>query len=131
MKHQISDNLLLKESISHLTGPENFRNLKDQLLKWGTDALIKAEMNHHLSYHIVNKPIDVNICKGYSLKTIKTTSGYKFSSVRKDMKAQFDPVNLPKHMTTTKELEEYILLHYAKGKSKHKFMHQLSQNEIS
>ena len=48
MKHQKSDNPLLDELVSQLKSPEDFRNLQDQLLKRGIEALLKAEMNHHL-----------------------------------------------------------------------------------
>ena len=51
MKHQKSDNPLLDELVSQLKGPEDFRNLQDQLLKRGIEALLNAEMNHHLGYN--------------------------------------------------------------------------------
>jgi putative transposase len=117
MKHQKSDNPLLDELISQLKSPEDFRNLQDQLLKRGIEALLKAEMNHHLGYTRGDKPIDENLRNGYSQKTLKTSSGEQVISVPRDRKAEFDPVILPKHKTITKELEDCILLLYAKGMS--------------
>ena len=117
MKHQKSDNPLLDELVSQLKGPEDFRNLQDQLLKRGIEALLNAEMNHHLGYNRGDKPIDENMRNGYSQKTLKTTSGEQVISVPRDRKAEFDPVILPKHKTITKELEDCILLLYAKGMS--------------
>ena len=117
MKHQKSDNPLLDEQVSQLKGPEDFRNLQDQLLKRGIEALLKAEMNHHLGYNQGDKPIDENMRNGFSQKTLKTSSGEQVISVPRDKKAEFDPVILPKHKTITKELEDCILLLYAKGMS--------------
>lgn len=117
MKQQKSDNPLLEELVSQLKGPEDFKNLQDQLLKRGIEALLKAEMNHHLGYGKGDKPLDDNMRNGYSTKTLKTSSGEQVISVPRDRKAEFDPVILPKHKTITKELEDCILLLYAKGMS--------------
>ena len=40
MKHHKSDNPLIEELVSQLKGPEDFRNLQDQLLKRGIEANI-------------------------------------------------------------------------------------------
>jgi len=117
MKHHKSDNPLIEELVSQLKGPEDFRNLQDLLLKRGIEALLKAEMNHHLGYGKGDKPAKDNIRNGYSVKTLKTSSGDQLISVPRDRKAEFDPVILPKHKTITKELEDCILLLYAKGMS--------------
>lgn len=117
MKQQKSDNPLLDELVSQLKGPEDFRNLQDQLLKRGIEALLKAEMNQHLGYNKGEQPIDENMRNGYSQKTLKTTSGEQVINVPRDRKSEFEPVILPKHKTITKELEDCILLLYAKGMS--------------
>lgn len=117
MKHKKSDNPLLDELVSQLKSPEDFRNLQDQLLKRGIEALLKAEMDQHLGYNNGDTPINDNLRNGYSLKTLKTSNGEQHISVPRDRKSEFDPVILPKHKTMTKELEECVLLLYAKGMS--------------
>ena len=80
MKHHKSDNPLIEELVSQLKGPEDFRNLQDLLLKRGIEALLKAEMNHHLGYGKGDKPANDNIRNGYSVKTLKTSRYHEIGS---------------------------------------------------
>lgn len=117
MKHSKTNNPLLEELVSQLKSPEEFRALQDQLLKRGIETLLKAEMSQHLGYAPGEKPIGDNLRNGYSEKTVKTESGGQIISVPRDRKAEFDPIIVPKHKTITKELEDCIILLYAKGMS--------------
>jgi putative transposase len=118
MKHRKQEaHPLLDALVAQMKGPEDFRTMQDLLLKRGIEALLKAEMNEHLGYSNGGKPIDGNLRNGYSEKTIKTSSGDQVISIPRDRNSQFDPVILPKHKTMTKELEDCVLLLYAKGMS--------------
>ncbi len=58
-----------------------------------------------------------NIRNGHSEKTIKTASGDQRIRVPRDRQGTFDPVIVPKHKSMSQELEDCVLLLYAKGMS--------------
>jgi len=96
---------------------EDFDKVRDQLLKRGVESLLKAEMSAHLG-HIPNQtPLGDNIRNGHSEKTIKTASGNHRIKVPRDRQGTFDPVIVPKHKSMSQELEDCVLLLYAKGMS--------------
>ena len=118
MKHRKQEpHPLLDTLVAQMKGPEDFKTMQDLLLKRGIEALLKAEMNEYLGYSNGGKPIDGNLRNGFSEKTIKTSSGDQVISIPRDRNSQFEPVILPKHKTMTKELEDCVLLLYAKGMS--------------
>jgi transposase-like protein len=116
-RRNVETHPLIEELVSQLKGPEDFRTLQDMLLKRGIESLLRAEMNEHLGYPSGEKPIESNLRNGYSQKTIKTSSGDQIISVPRDRNGEFEPIIVPKHKTMTKELEDCVLLLYAKGMS--------------
>ena len=115
MKKKTED--LLNQLVDQLENKEDFDKVRDQLLKRGVESLLKAEMSAHLG-HLPNKPpLGDNIRNGHSEKTIKTTSGDQRIKVPRDRQGTFDPVIVPKHKSMSQELEDCVLLLYAKGMS--------------
>ena len=110
-------NKLLEELISQLEGKEDFNELRDQLFKRGVEALLKSELTAHLGHKEGEQPASSNIRNGYSEKTIKTSEGEHKIKVPRDREATFEPVIVPKHKSMSQELEDCILLLYAKGMS--------------
>ncbi len=110
-------NQLLEELISQLQGKEDFDELRDQLFKRGVEALLNSEMTAHLGHRKGQKPTADNLRNGFSEKTIKTSKGEHRIKVPRDRKGAFDPVIVPKHKSMSQELEDCILLLYAKGMS--------------
>lgn len=108
---------LLDDLVSQIKDPKAFTEVKDQLFKRGVQALLKAEMEAHLGYAKGESPASDNIRNGYSPKTLKTSKGDVTIDVPRDRNSTFDPVSVPKHKTMTEELEDAILLLYAKGMS--------------
>ena len=110
-------NQLLEELIAQLEGKEDFNELRDQLFKRGVEALLKSELTAHLGHRPGEKPTTDNLRNGYSEKTIKTSKGEHRIKVPRDRKGEFEPIIVPKHKSMSQELEDCILLLYAKGMS--------------
>lgn len=115
MKKATND--LLEALIKQLGGKEDFYEVRDALFKRGVEALLNAELTAHLGHKKGKKPTSSNIRNGYSEKTLKTAEGKHRIKVPRDREASFNPVIVPKHKTMSQELEEAVLLLYAKGMS--------------
>lgn len=108
---------LLDSLISQIGNKNEFDELQDQLFKRGIQSLLNAELTAHLGYEKGQKPSQNNVRNGYSSKTLKTTSGDQRVSIPRDRKGSFEPVIVPKHQSISSELQECIILLYAKGMS--------------
>jgi len=108
---------LLDQLVDQLKNKEDFDKVRDQLLKRGVESLLKAEMSAHLGHVPNQSPLGNNIRNGHSEKTIKTDSGDQRIRVPRDRQGTFDPVIVPKHKSMSQELEDCVLLLYAKGMS--------------
>lgn len=120
-------NELLEELISQLEGKEEFYKLRDALFKRGVEALLNAELTAHLGHKKGEKPSSSNIRNGYSEKTLKTSEGEHKIKVPRDRAATFDPIIVPKHKTMSQELEDAVMLLYAKGMSNTDIIDFISQ----
>ena len=110
-------NELLEQLLSKIEGKEEFNELRETLFKRGVEALLNAELTAHLGHKKGEKSASSNIRKGYSEKTIKTSDGAPKIKVPRDRDASFNPVIVPKHKSMSQELEDCVLLLYAKGMS--------------
>lgn len=108
---------LLEDLLNEVKDPVAFYEVKDQLFKRGIQALLKAEMDVHLGYEKGDQPINDNLRNGYSKKTLKSEKGEVTIDVPRDRKSTFEPVIVPKHKSISQELEDAIILLYAKGMS--------------
>jgi transposase-like protein len=108
---------LLDSLLDEVKNKESFYEVKDQLFKRGVQALLTAEMEAHLGYKKGDKPIGDNLRNGSSKKTLQTKDGDVTIDVPRDRDATFEPVTVQKHKTMSSELEDAILLLYAKGMS--------------
>ena len=115
MKKKTED--LLNQLVNQLESKEDFEKIRDQLLKRGVESLLKAEMSAHLGYAAGDQPVADNLRNGFSEKTIKTSAGDQRIKIPRDREASFDPIIVPKHKSMTQELEDCVLLLYAKGMS--------------
>lgn len=78
---------------------------------------MSAELTAHLGHEKGKRPISSNVRNGFSEKTIKTSEGEHLIKIPRDRSSSFDPVIVPKHKSISQELEDSILLLYAKGMS--------------
>lgn len=108
---------LLDELVSNITSKEDFERVQEALLKQGIESLLNAEMLAHLGHSKGEKPIDGNVRNGFSEKTIKSKDGNHRIKIPRDRAASFDPVTIPKHKRISQDLEDTILLLYARGMS--------------
>lgn len=108
---------LLDELVANITTKEEFERVQEALLKQGIESLLNAEMLAHLGHSKGEKPIDGNVRNGFSEKTIKSKDGNHRIKIPRDRAASFDPVTIPKHKRISQDLEDTILLLYARGMS--------------
>lgn len=108
---------LLDELVSSITSKEEFESVQDALLKQGIESLLNAEMFAHLGHSKGDKPKDGNVRNGFSEKTIKSRDGNHRIRIPRDRAASFEPVTIPKHKRISQDLEDTILLLYARGMS--------------
>ncbi len=110
-------NELLEQLLCKIEGKEEFNELREALFKRGVEALLNAELTAHLGHKKGAQSASSNIRNGYSEKTIKTSEGAYKIKIPRDREASFDPVIVPKHKSMSQELEDCVLLLYAKGMS--------------
>ncbi len=111
-KQQLRDEL-----VSNITSKEDFERVQEALLKQGIESLLNAEMLAHLGHTKGEKPIDGNVRNGFSEKTIKSKDGNHRIKIPRDRATSFAPVTIPKHKRISQDLEDTILLLYARGMS--------------
>ena len=114
---------LLDVLIDQIGHGEELSQVENLLKKRGIQSLLKAELSGHLGYKEGEKPIGKNIRNGYSEKTIKEEKGEQRIKIPRDREGSFEPVIVPKHKSISQELEDSILLLYAKGMSNADIIH--------
>lgn len=108
---------LLNELVSKIETKEEFDQVQKQLFRRGIESLLNAELTAHIGHEKGNKPASDNVRNGHSEKTLKTSSGKTMIRVPRDRNSSFEPVIVPKHKTMHQELEDAIMMLYAKGMS--------------
>jgi len=103
------------KSVDELTGKNG---LITDLVKDTLQTLLEAEMTNHLGYpkHLkILAPGATNKRNGSYSKKIKTGNGEAELAIPRDRDGDFQPQIVPKHQTTTSELDQKIISMYAKG----------------
>lgn len=110
---------LLDHLISEITDKSDLEQIQDQLFKRGVESLLKAELTAHLGYESHGRTPDpkTNTRNGSSNKTLKTQSGEVLIQVPRDREGTFDPITVRKHSKMSDQIDQSILLLYAKGMS--------------
>ena len=108
---------LLNLLIDQIGDQKEFKQIQDQLFKRGVESLLKAELSAHLGHKKGEPPLGNNIRNGFSSKTLKGEKGKHRIQVPRDREGSFEPVLVPKHKSMSSELEDCIILLYAKGMS--------------
>jgi putative transposase len=108
---------LLDDLVSKIENKEEFEAIREQLFKKGVESLLNAELTAHLGSPKGSSSESGNIRNGYSEKTLKTAIGEQRIKVPRDRESSFEPVTVPKHQSISQELEDSIILLYAKGMS--------------
>ncbi|MFS4415054.1 transposase [Maribacter sp. 2307ULW6-5] len=106
---------LLDGLVSKLSDKDQLEEVREQLFKRGVETLLKAELTAHLGYEKGSVPPTGNVRNGFSQKTLKTSGGNHRIDVPRDRQGTFEPLTVPKHGTMAKELEDCVLLLYARG----------------
>ena len=94
-----------------------FKDIIAEFLENGLEAELDGELGHS-KYDCRNKNTD-NSRNVHSSKTLRTTYGEVDISVPRDRKGEFEPQIVRKNQTSvSQDIEEKILLMYAKGMSR-------------
>lgn len=109
---------LLKELLVEIRDKKELTELSDLLYKQGVESLLNAELAAHLGYQSGDKPLDSdNKRNGFSEKTLKTKKGELTIKVPRDRKSTFEPLTVRKHGKMSEEIEDVVIMLYAKGMS--------------
>src|SRR5690606_19059471 len=110
---------LLDDLVNEIADKDELVQVQDEFFKRGVEALLKSELTAHLGHSPYEKTEEPksNTRNGHSLKTLKTRSGEVLIQVPRDRAGTFDPVTVQKYSKMSNELEQTILLLYAKGMS--------------
>jgi len=110
---------LLDDLVNQIADKNELAQIQDELFKRGVEALLKSELTGHLGHSPYEKTEEpkFNTRNGHSSKTLKTRSGEVLIQVPRDRAGTFDPVTVQKHSKMSNELEQTIILLYAKGMS--------------
>lgn len=108
---------LIDALLGQIKNGDELREVEDQLKKRGIESLLKAELSAHLGYKEGDHPPGDNLRNGYSAKTIKNENGQHRIRIPRDRDGSFEPVIIPKHKSISKQLEDCIIMLYAKGMS--------------
>lgn len=101
----------------HSTG--DIQSKLKRLFSGTIEQMLEAEMEEHLGYekHSVTGNNSGNSRNGYNHKTIISDYGESEIAVPRDRNGEFEPKVLEKRQTRTDEIEQKILVMYAKGMS--------------
>ena len=94
-------------------------NFAKELVAPTLQVMLEKEMEQHLGYkkHNIKGNNSGNSRNGYSTKKLKTSYGEDELSIPRDRNGEYKPIAVPKYETVESDLEEKIVLMYAKGMS--------------
>jgi transposase-like protein len=112
-------NLNLPEILQDVKSLNDFDNVMNSLYKEGIQALLKAELSHHLGYpkHSSDGINSGNSRNGSYKKKVRTTQGSLELDIPRDRNGEFEPHIIPKGQTTTEKVESVITSLYSRGMS--------------
>lgn len=127
--------LLSKEQIKELIKERKLATVEDvqdclkDLFGETIQAMLEAEMDHHLGYAKNDKENKetTNRRNGHGGKTLRTSYGEVEIEVPRDRDALFDPAVVRKRQKSMAGIEEQIIALYAKGVSTREIQDHLSQ----
>ena len=87
------------------------------LMKQGVESMLEAEMTHHLGYkkHAVAGNNSGNNRNGTKPKILRTGQGNVEIKVPQDRNSDFEPQIVRKYQSSSNEIEDKILMMYARG----------------
>ena len=114
------------KTLSDLTGSNG---VIQEMIKQTVERILKAEQEAHLGYepYSQSKKTSDNSRNGYSLKTIKTSSGNVDIDIPRDRNGTFEPEFVKKHQSFDPDLERRVTSMYARGMSVRDISAQLAE----
>ena len=110
---------LAKELAKDCRSTDDIQQKLKELFKETLQQIFEAEMDEHLGYekHDPAGNNSGNSRNGYSKKTVKTRFGQSEIEVPRDRNGEFEPQIVKKYESTSNQLEDQIIVMYAKGLS--------------
>lgn len=91
------------------------KQMFQELYKYGIEAMLKAELDEHLSHEKHEESLDGNYRNGISKKTVKSSIGDLSLNIPRDRNSSFSPMFVPKHARMIDDIEDVIIGLYARG----------------
>ena len=112
---ELTRELMKNKDISDLI---DLQSMMKEMLKQGTEALLKAELDKELGNLKYNREVEKdNYRYGYSQKTDKSEAGDIKLNIPRDRNGEFEPELVPKNSTDISTIQDKVLSMYAKGMS--------------
>lgn len=106
---------LAEELFGKIKDKSEAKQMFQELYKYGIEAMLKAELDEHLSHDKHEESLDGNYRNGSSKKTVKSSIGDLALNVPRDRNSSFSPMFVPKHSRMIDNVEDVVIGLYARG----------------
>lgn len=106
---------LAEELFGKVKDKTEAKQMFQELYKYGIEAMLKAELDEHLSHEKHEESPDGNYRNGSSKKTVKSSIGDLALNVPRDRNSSFSPMFVPKHVRMIDNIEDVVIGLYARG----------------
>lgn len=106
---------LAAELFGKIKDKSEAKQMFQELYKYGIEAMLKAELDEHLSQEKQEVNPEVNYRNGNSKKTVKSSVGDLALNIPRDRNSTFSPLFVPKHSRMIDNIEDVVIGLYARG----------------
>lgn len=106
---------LAAELFGKIKDKSEAKQMFQDLYKYGIEAMLKAELDEHLSQEKLEEEPLVNYRNGNSKKTVKSSIGELALNIPRDRNSTFSPMFVPKHSRMIDNIEDVVIGLYARG----------------
>jgi len=106
---------LAAELFGKIKDKSEAKQMFQELYKYGIEAMLKAELDEHLSQEKQEDNPEVNYRNGNSKKTVKSSVGDLALNIPRDRNSTFSPLFVPKHSRMIDNIEDVVIGLYARG----------------
>lgn len=106
---------LASELFGKIKDKSEAKQMFQELYKYGIEAMLKAELDEHLSQEKQKEEPIANYRNGNSAKTVKSSIGDLALNIPRDRNSTFSPMFVPKHSRIIDNIEDVVIGLYARG----------------
>ena len=100
---------LAAELFGKIIDKSEAKQMFQELYKYGIEAMLKAELDEHLSQEKHEEEPVVNYRNGNSKKTVKSSIGDLALNIPRDRNSTFSPMFIPKHSLMIDNIEDVVI----------------------